>query len=205
MSVGKDRAAGIAAVVITVGVALSGCTIDFDGPDDDRHVGMMNGSEPASGMMSESDEFSRVDIMFARMMIPHHQQAVDMSELALAKATDTDVRALAERIRDAQGAEIELMESWLEESEGRMTVGDNGMGVGMSGMLSAREMAALDGATGAEFDRLYLEGMIDHHEGAIQMTQMILNSENPEVAALGRAIVESQSAEIEQMEQMLGE
>ncbi|WP_159599576.1 DUF305 domain-containing protein [Agromyces humi] len=166
---------------------------------------MMNGSEPASGMMSESDEFGRVDIMFARMMIPHHQQAVDMSELALAKATDTDVRGLAERIRDAQGAEIELMENWLEEPEGRMTVGDNGMGVGMSGMLSVREMAALEGATAAEFDRLYLEGMIDHHEGAIQMAQMILNSENPEVAALGRAIVESQSAEIEQMEQMLGE
>jgi len=205
VSAGRDRAAGIAAVIITVGVALSGCTIDFDGPDEDRHARMMNGSEPAGGMMRESEEFSRVDIMFARMMIPHHQQAIDMSELAIENTTNPDVLRLAEHIRDAQGAEIELMESWLDESEGRMTMGDNGVGVGMGGMLSEREMTALEDATGAEFDRLYLEGMIDHHEGAIRMTQMILHSENPEMRALGHAIVESQTAEILRMERMLGE
>jgi uncharacterized protein (DUF305 family) len=200
----RHRAAGIAALVVATAVALSGCTINFGNPDDDGGSGMMGDTGPGGGMMSDSDDFSRADIMFAQMMIPHHQQAVDMSELAIEKTTDTDVRSLAEEIRDAQAPEIELMESWLAEAGSRMSMGQ-GMDMGMGGMLSEDEMTALENATGAEFDRLYLEGMIEHHQGAIQMTQMILNSKNPEVKALGEAIVTSQTAEIERMEEMLGD
>ena len=197
-------AAAIAAVAMTAGIALSGCTINLGQPDDESHSGMMDDSGPSSGgMMSDSVDFSRVDIMFARMMIPHHQQAVDMSELAIEKTTDPDVRALAGQIRDAQVPEIELMESWLDEAGSGISMGEDGMDMG--GMLSEEEMTSLEDAAGAEFDRLYLEGMIDHHEGAIQMAQMILDSENSEVKALGEAIVESQTAEIEQMEQLLRE
>jgi uncharacterized protein (DUF305 family) len=207
MFASRYRASGIVALGIAAGLALSGCTINFGSPDDDedRRSGMMGDSGPGDGMMGDADSagFSPADIMFAQMMIPHHQQAVDMSELAIEKTADADVRALAEQIRDAQAPEIELMESWLDEAGVRMSMGQHDMGMG--GMLSEDEMTALENATGAEFDRLYLEGMIEHHEGAIQMAQLILDSENPEVKALGEAIVESQTAEIEQMKRMLGE
>lgn len=196
----RHRAAGIAAIVITLGIALSGCSIYFGTPDD-RGSQTTDDSGPGGGMMTDSDDFSRIDIMFAQMMIPHHQQAIDMSKFAIEKATDPEIRALAEQIRDAQAPEIELMESWLSETDGWMSMGDRGMGMG--GMLSDEEMAALQDASGPEFDRLYLEGMIDHHEGAIWMAQMILDSENPEVKALGEAIVESQTSEIERMREML--
>jgi uncharacterized protein (DUF305 family) len=200
------RAAGIAALLIVAGIGLSGCTINMGSPDDDdRRSGMRGESGPGDGMMGDADSagFNPADIMFAQMMIPHHQQAVDMSELAIENAVDPEVRALAEQIRNAQAPEIELMESWLDEAGVRMSMGEHGMGMG--GMLSEDEMTALENATGAEFERLYLEGMIEHHEGAIQMAQMILDSENPEVKELGEAIVESQTAEIEQMKEMLDE
>lgn len=207
MFASRYRAAGIAALVIAAGIALSGCTVNVGSPDDDddRRSGMMDDSGPGDGMMGDTDSagFSPADIMFAQMMIPHHQQAVDMSELALEKSADPEVLALAEQIRDAQAPEIELMESWLDEAGVGMSMGEHGMGMG--GMLSEDEMTALENATGTEFDRLYLEGMIEHHEGAIQMAQMILDSENPEVRELGEAIVESQTAEIEQMKEMLAE
>lgn len=205
MFASRYRAAGIAAIVIVAGIALSGCTINIGSPDDDRRLGMRSDSGPTDGMMGDADSagFSPVDIMFVQMMIPHHQQAVEMSELAIEKTTDPDVRGLAEHIRDAQAPEIELMEGWLEEAGVSMSMGEHDMGMG--GALSEDEMTALENATGAEFDRLYLEGMIEHHEGAIQMTVMILDSENPEVKKLGEAIVESQTAEIVQMKQMLDE
>jgi uncharacterized protein (DUF305 family) len=206
MFASRYRAAGIAALVIAAGIALSGCTVNVGSPDDDdRRSGMMGDQGPDDGMMGDADSagFSPADIMFAQMMIPHHQQAVDMSELAIENAVDPEVRALAEQIRNAQAPEIELMESWLDEAGVRMSMGEHGMGMG--GMLSEDEMTALENATGAEFERLYLEGMIEHHEGAIQMAQMILDSENPEVKELGEAIVESQTAEIEQMKEMLDE
>ena len=91
MFASRYRAAGIAALVITAGIALSGCTINVGSPDDDddRRSGMMGDSSP-DGMMSDSDSagFSPADTMFAQMMIPHHQQAVDMSELALETSAD---------------------------------------------------------------------------------------------------------------------
>jgi uncharacterized protein (DUF305 family) len=206
MFASRYRAAGIAALVIAAGIALSGCTVNVGSPDDDdRRSGTMGDQGPDDGMMGDADSagFSPADIMFAQMMIPHHQQAVDMSELAIENAVDPEVRALAEQIRNAQAPEIELMESWLDEAGVRMSMGEHGMGMG--GMLSEDEMTALENATGAEFERLYLEGMIEHHEGAIQMAQMILDSENPEVKELGEAIVESQTAEIEQMKEVLDE
>jgi uncharacterized protein (DUF305 family) len=204
-----SRVVGAAALVLAAGM-LAGCTINIGAADHHGGPGIMSGPnrgpDEDDGMMggSDSTEFSQVDLMFARMMIPHHQQAIDMSDLALEKSTDPDVRALAEQIRAAQAPEIEQMQGWLDESGLRMPPGDAmGMGMGMGGMLSDAEMAELENATGTAFDRLYLEGMITHHEGAIQMTQMILGSRNPEVRALGEAIVESQTAEIELMEQLL--
>ena len=204
----RHRAAGMAALALSAALALTGCTINLGNPgNDDDNRGMndhMSGQGPMGGA-SDTGEFSPGDIMFAQMMIPHHQQAVDMSDLALERSTDPDVRELAQQIRDAQAPEIEQMEGWLDDAGAGTSMGHDpsDMGMGMGGMLSDEDMTALENATGAEFDRLYLEGMIEHHEGAIQMTHMIEDSQNDEVRALAEAIVESQTAEIERMEEML--
>lgn len=203
----RNRAAVTAALALAAALALTGCTFNLGNPGDDDDRGRddhMSGQGPMGGD-SDSDEFSPGDIMFAQMMIPHHQQAVDMSELALERSSDPDVLELAEQIRDAQAPEIEQMQGWLDAAGAGTSMGHSpdDMGMGMGGMLSDEDMTALENATGAEFDRLYLEGMIEHHEGAIQMTQMIEDSRNAEVRALAEAIVETQTAEIERMEEML--
>lgn len=148
-------------------------------------------AEAASG-------YSTTDVMFAEMMIPHHQQAIVMSELALTRSQNADVIALAKEIRAAQAPEIEQMKSWGAD-------GEEHMGHQMMGMLSDAEIDALKAATGTEFDQLFLKGMIAHHEGAIDMAQMILASKNDEVRTLGEAIVSTQTAEIERMKSMLAE
>lgn len=159
----------------------------------DGHGSMMS-DEEAIGAYSDDE------LMFASMMIPHHSQAVTMSELALANSTNPDVLALATAIRDAQGPEITQMQSWLDESN---YSGTHAGHMDMSGMLSDEEIAKLAVAKGAAFDRLFLEGMIAHHEGAIQMAEMIKDSTNSEVKKLFNNIVSSQSAEIEAMKALL--
>ena len=141
-------------------------------------------------------EYSAQDIMFAEMMIPHHQQAIEMSDLALKNSTNPEVLALAQKIKDAQAPEIEQMKSWGASSMAHM-------GHMMDGMLSDEEMSALAAASGSEFDRLFLEGMIKHHEGAIDMAEMVIDSKNAEVAALANAIIEAQRAEIATMKELL--
>jgi len=201
MAARMNRARALAALALGTALTLSGCTIVLGQPGGDPYPGMRGDS---GGMMGDSGsgEFSRSDIMFAQMMIPHHQQAVDMSDLAIETTADPEVRDLAEQIRDAQAPEIETMNGWLAEAGAGTSMGHD---MGMGGMLSDDQMAALQDATGPEFDRLYLEGMIRHHEGAIRMTQMILGSDNPEVRGLGEAIVDSQTAEIALMRRMLGQ
>ncbi len=186
------RTTAIVAAALTVGL-LAGCTINITPADSNSDNGM-------GGMMGDSSgDYSMVDLGFAQMMIPHHEQAVEMSGLALEISTDPEILALATQIRDAQAPEIEQMQGWLDSSTGMM---DHDMGT-MGGMLSDAEIATLAASTGVEFDRLFLEGMIGHHEGAIQMAQTILDSRNPEVKALGEAIVSSQTAEIARMRDLL--
>ena len=159
----------------------------------DGHGSMMS-EEEATGAYSDDE------LMFASMMIPHHEQAVTMSELALENTTNPDVITLATAIRDAQGPEIKQMQSWLDQSD---YSGTHAGHMDMGGMLSDEEIAKLAVAKGAAFDRLFLEGMIAHHEGAIQMAEMIKDSTNSEVKKLFNNIVSSQSAEIEAMKTLL--
>jgi len=140
--------------------------------------------------------------MFAQMMIPHHRQAIDMSLLAQTRTTNPEILALADAIRSAQGPEIDQMSRWLTNAGASM---DMGHSMHMDGVLSDDDMSALDRASGAEFDRLFLQGMIGHHQGAITMANMIMDSANPEVATLGKNIVTSQSQEIELMKRLLNE
>jgi uncharacterized protein (DUF305 family) len=153
------------------------------------------------GMGQNRMGFSSDDAMFAGMMIPHHEQAIVMSDLALEKSTDPDIRSLAYQIKAAQQPEIEQMKTWLDASSFTMPHGNHGMGMG--GMLSEREMRELRQAQGADFDRRFLEGMIDHHEGAIAMARMVINSKNNEVRILAENIMRSQKEEIKQMQALL--
>ena len=154
---------------------------------------------------SASEEFSANDVMFAQMMIPHHQQAIDMSEMAPSRAQSPAVLELAVEILNEQGPEISQMNRWLEKAGANSHMGHDAQDMGMGSMLSDQEMLELEAATGAEFDKKFLTGMIAHHEGAIQMAQMILDSENPEAKSLAEAIVESQTNQIAQMKAMLAD
>lgn len=195
MFIKKYTIAGITAVALAGAVSLAGCTINNGGTGSN---GMMDGGMMANNLSSSG--FSGTDIMFAQMMIPHHQQAVDMSTLAETRTTNPEILALAKQIKDAQAPEIKQMTAWIESS-GSST--DMGHDMGMGGMLTDEQMTALENAQGAAFDKLYLEGMIGHHQGALQMAKMIENSDNAEAKELAANIIKSQSAEIEKMKQML--
>ena len=149
-----------------------------------------------------SSELSSDDIMFLQMMIPHHQQAIDISDLALTKSADAELLALAKDIRDEQAAEIVKMKSWLKDAGADLEMGHS-MDHSMGGMLSDPELAALKAATGKSFDLLWLKGMTGHHDGAIDMAAMIENAKNPEIKSFGQAIVSSQSAQNKQMAAMI--
>jgi uncharacterized protein (DUF305 family) len=141
-----------------------------------------------------------MDVMFAQMMIPHHEQAIDMSLIAESKGVNETVLELAREIKSEQQPEIDQMLSWLERTGSSKDMGHE---THMSGMLSEEQMAELLNSTGNDFDRLFLEGMILHHEGAIEMAQMIVGSQNEEARLLADSIVGSQTIQIEQMRLLL--
>jgi uncharacterized protein (DUF305 family) len=153
-------------------------------------AGCATGSDNAS-------EYSSNDLMFAAMMVPHHEQAIVMSDLALKNSSNPEVIKLATEIKKAQAPEIEQMKSW-----GDLETGSHA-GHGMSGMLSDDELKELESATGPEFDKLFLTGMIKHHEGAIDMAEMVTDSRNQEVSTLAKQIINAQQAEIESMKKLL--
>jgi uncharacterized protein (DUF305 family) len=154
-----------------------------------------------SNVNSADDSLSSADIMFAQMMIPHHEQAIEMSDLALQNSTNPEIRELATKIKGEQTPEIKFMESWFNSHmESHM---DSHAGHMMDGMLSEEEMDELRSARGIDFDRLFLEGMIKHHEGAIEMADDVDDSKNPDVAKLAQSILIAQRAEIELMKEML--
>lgn len=166
--------------------------------------GHMMGDSNSSGMNNSqsTSDLQMNESMFAEMMIPHHQQAVDMSDLALKKSTNPSVLDLAKRIKDGQSAEIIQMQSWLGSSESNSMMSDHS-GHSMGGMLTDEELSKLESASGAEFDKLFLEGMIAHHEGAIDMSRMIKDTTTKEINAFGVNVVEVQSAEIREMKEIL--
>ena len=185
----KRTIAGLAVVIIAM--ALAGCSKDGSmGMDHEGH------SSEASG------DLTGADIMFLRMMIPHHQQAIDISDLALTRSADPELLALAKDIRDGQAAEIITMKAWLAKDGADLDPGHS-MGHDMGGMLSDSELAALKAATGKSFDLLWLKGMTGHHDGALHMATMITDASNPEIKSFGQAIVTTQSAQNKQMAAMI--
>jgi uncharacterized protein (DUF305 family) len=185
----------IAALLISVVLIASGGMRDSDSDNDD--MGMMGGHGHSS-----NSQMVGSDAMFLQMMIPHHEQAVVMSDLALSTSNDAEVLKLAKQIKDAQAPEIIKMQGWLADA-GLSEDPGHSMGDGMGGMLSDSDLSALKGSTGKAFDKLFLAGMIAHHEGAINMVMMIENSSNSDISNLGQEIVKSQSAEVELMKKIL--
>ena len=200
MQINIDKKTGIllsiiAALLISVVLIASGGMRDSDSDNDD--MGMMGGHGHNS-----SSQMVGSDAMFLQMMIPHHEQAVVMSDLALSISKDAEVLKLAKQIKDAQAPEIIKMQGWLSDA-GLSEDPGHSMGNGMGGMLSDSDLSALKGSTGKAFDKLFLAGMIAHHEGAIDMVMMIENSQDRDVNRLGQDIVKSQTAEIELMKELL--
>ena len=144
-----------------------------------------------------NSEYSAADIAFAEMMIPHHEQAIEMSEIALLNTTNPEVLQLAQEIKDAQSPEIELMMNWdgvkVSMHAGHM----------MDGLLSESELSELREAKGKEFDLLFLKGIIKHHEGAIAMAREVAASTNKDVADLSASIIAAQQLEIAKMNELL--
>ncbi|PWJ52554.1 Uncharacterized conserved protein, DUF305 family [Quadrisphaera granulorum] len=160
----------------------------------------------ASASSAVSAEHNDADIMFAQQMIVHHQGAVQMAMLAGDRAQDPAVRDLASRIQAAQTPEIAQMTGWLQAWDAPETMEEGSMGghdMGSMGM-SEEDMAALEGASGAEFDKLFLEQMTVHHQGAVDMAKTEqADGSNPQAIELAGTIVTSQTAEIAEMDQML--
>ena len=152
------------------------------------------------------------DAQFARMMIPHHHQAVLMSQLAPGRAADPDIVALADRIIVEQGVEINSMQFWQQVSGEPVTdphtayeaMLDMPMMLEQMGMASRAEMDQLAASSGTAFDRLYLELMIEHHEGAIRMLEhLLIHGSDQFLQALGNDMMSAQAVQIWQMQQML--
>jgi uncharacterized protein (DUF305 family) len=148
-------------------------------------------------------------VTFAQGMIPHHEQAIEMAEIALdpAVGASADVTGLATRIRDAQDPEIQTMRGWLEAwgEDEVMEMSEDHDAHGMEGMMSADEMADLEALKGTDFDRAWMEGMIRHHQGAITMSETAKQDGSlDEVKALADTIIAAQQKEIDEMQELLG-
>ena len=154
---------------------------------------------PAGGAHNAADS------AFAAGMIPHHGQAVEMADLALAKAGNAEVRKLATAVKAAQSPEIAQMGGWLS-GWGEPVPAATGHTMAMEGMMSMEDMHALAGASGPDFDRMWVRMMITHHQGALAMSQKQLTAgQNPEVKKLAAAIIAGQTREIASMKALLAQ
>jgi uncharacterized protein (DUF305 family) len=196
------RAVRIAAAVAAT-IALAGCA---NHPDTAK-VPMGHGSPSAAGatQTGPTTAFNDADVMFVQMMIPHHQQAVDMSDMIVAKSgVDPDVTALAKQIKAAQQPEVHTMETWLNAWGPKPMPEGAPHHLLSEGMLDEEQMQVLDEATGREGQRRFVESMIQHHQGAIHLAQKeIAAGKHPEATALARHIAASQQREIDTMNRLV--
>lgn len=190
--------AGVTALALAAGCSSSGGMNGID------HTG----TAQATTTGQPGAAFNDADVQFAQMMIPHHQQAVEMATLAETRAADPEVKTLAAQIKAAQDPEIATMTGWLT-SWGRPTAAPTGHGMpgmpsGMPGMMPPQEMTKLKSSTGEAFDRMFTSMMIAHHQGAIQMAEdEQANGSNPQAKALAGQIEKTQTAEVATLQKIL--
>lgn len=197
MQITIDKKTGVLLAIIAL---LSATVISFAVNRDSDHMDN-NGMGGHMSQNSTSSKYTGADIMFLQMMIPHHQQAIDISNLAMKTSKDSELLALAKTIAADQAAEITQMKAWLKDAGADLDMGHSMDGMG--GMLNDAELSALNAETGTKFDILWLKGMTGHHDGAIHMTTMIRDASNPDIKAFGEKVIKDQSAQIEQMKLML--
>lgn len=209
-------AAALAALVVAAGCSNN------SGGEQPAGQATTAATPTAQATTPTAEAHNQADVMFAQHMIPHHQQAIEMSDMLLSKqGIDPRVIELANQIKAAQGPEIQQMQGWLTQwgsPQMPMPSGMPGHGdmpttsgmpsmsgtPGVSGMMSEQDMAALQNAQGAEASKLFLTQMITHHEGAITMAQNeIKDGQYPAALELARSIVTSQQKEIETMKGIL--
>ena len=183
MQINIDKKTGslVAIIVVLLGIIL-GFSISRN--SDEGFFGMRGNNSMGMRHNSGTATYTGADVMFLQMMIPHHQQAIDISNIALKTSKDSELLALANAIIKAQTAEIVQMQSWLNDA-------------------NVAELSALSEASGKNFDLLWLKGMIGHHNGAIHMTTMIRDASNADIKSFGENVVTDQSAQIVQMNAML--
>ena len=190
----------VAAFAATLAVSSCGTAARED-PREDQGL-------PASATSAEQMAAHNADdVMFAQMMIPHHQQAVELAAMVPDRSTNPDVLALATKIAGAQQPEINTMKALLlqwDVDPNEMSHESGHAGMAMAGMVDDATMVKLDNLKGTDFDTLWLQSMISHHEGAIAMAKTeIADGKSADMVTLAGSIVTAQQAEIDQMKQML--
>jgi uncharacterized protein (DUF305 family) len=191
-------------IAIAVTAVLAAC-----GSDDSESSATTTGTATASTSgAGAAVALNDADVEFAQAMIAHHEQAIEMAEIALdpTVGASPEVVDLATRIKAAQDPEVELMTGWLTAA-GQPVEMKPSEGHDMStmeGMMTAEQMDAMAAMTGAEFDTMWLEMMIAHHQGAISQSQTVkANGSNPDVLALADQIITAQQSEIAEMQTLL--
>ncbi|MFI2435424.1 DUF305 domain-containing protein [Streptomyces sp. NPDC018693] len=210
------RRAPLVTTAAALGVlALVGCDTDADAgpkgttgpsvivPGAPGEANRTLSAEEAEQQRADDDTPNGADVTYARMMITHHRQALEMTELAPAQAGSGDVKRLAARISAAQGPEIEAMRSWLTTHGEPETGGGHEQHATMPGMATEAQLAKLRAARGAAFDELFLSLMITHHQGAITMaTDVKGQGNNTLIEEMADDVVAQQTSEIERMRQL---
>ncbi|GHH53099.1 DUF305 domain-containing protein [Streptomyces candidus] len=201
------RRASAVAAATTAALVVAACGSNGDSPA--GHGG--HGSKlPTASAPAAKGQHNTADVAFAKGMIPHHRQAVEMADLAPSRAKSADVKKLADEIKKAQDPEIKTLAGWLT-SWGERVPADGAMdhsghsGHGMAGMMTAEEMDKLKASSGKAFDTAFMDMMIKHHEGAVAMARTELaDGAFPDARTMADAIITSQTAEITRMNNLLG-
>lgn len=174
--------------------------------DDGRVGGSMPGGSSARSSASASTDHDQADVVFSTMMVPHHLQAIEMADLVPSRSTNAELLALAARVKAAQQPEVDQMTSWLGAWGASPVLGheeDTGH-AGTGAMMSADDLGALAALSGPAFDARWLEMMIEHHAGAVDMAQDVIGAgRHAPTRQLAVAIVLTQQREITQMKAML--
>jgi uncharacterized protein (DUF305 family) len=207
--------AGTVLAVLATGAVLAGCGSETGNA---AGTGAPAGGQPAAGGSTSTQQqadHNEADMTFAKGMIPHHSGAVEMAKLVEGRTSNAAVLGLAKRVQAAQAPEIEQMTAWLnkwgampEMTSGAASApsmpGMSGHSMPGSGSMGTDDMTMLSKAKGAAFDRMWLDMMIKHHEGAIDMARTELSKgSNPETKSLAQKIIDAQQAEITEMQGML--
>ncbi len=189
------------AVAVAAVMAVAACS----GTASNTATPPSSSNSSAAPVPATRNDFNDADVTFLQMMYPHHAQAVDMAKQVAGRSQNQQVMTLAQNIEKAQGPEMTQMTSLLE-SFGKPAPSAHMSGHDMPGMMSDDQMNELNGLSGRPFDDRWLQMMIEHHTGAIQMADTELQGgTNADVKKLAGAIIAGQQAEITQMRSMLGQ